>query len=156
MDQEGGRFPSLCFMNRYTFDQILERMEVSFETVITGEDVDGFARAAGDVSPIHMDDAFAQSRGFKGRVVHGAMLGGLISQLVGVHLPGENALLQAMNLMFLSPAFIGDRVKVSAIVDHLSEAMRTMLLKVCVARLPDGQVLARGKVQVGFTQAVAQ
>lgn len=142
-------------MNSYTFDQLREQLEISFETELTTAAVDGFAAATGDISPVHMGDAFAQARGFKGRVVHGVLLGGLVSQMVGVHLPGENALLQSVNLMFLSPAYIGDRVRVSAVVDQLSESTRTMVLKVAVSRLADGQVLARGKAQVGFTQAVS-
>ena len=111
-----------------------------------------FARLTGDNSPIHMEDSFAQKRGFKSRVVHGGLLVGCISQLVGVYFPGENSVIQTLDIKFSHPAYIGDILKIYSIIDQVSESMRTIILKLAITNQKTGQVLLKSKVQVGFTK----
>ena len=80
--------------------------EFSFEKKISSSDVNIFANLTGDNSPLHMEDDFAQGRGFKSRVVHGCLLVGCISQLVGVYFPGKNSIIQTLNIKFSHPAYI--------------------------------------------------
>ena len=58
------------------FDDLQEGLERSFNYQIKESDIDQFASLSGDYSPLHMNSSFAQSRGFEGRVVHGAFVGG--------------------------------------------------------------------------------
>ncbi|MBN2210038.1 MAG: hypothetical protein JW709_01465, partial [Sedimentisphaerales bacterium] len=83
---------------QYRLDQLHEGREVAFEEIITPALVDNFVALSGDISPLHIDEAFSKERGFSGRVAHGMIIGAFISRLVGVHLPGANALLQSVNL----------------------------------------------------------
>jgi 3-hydroxybutyryl-CoA dehydratase len=77
---------------------LLEGMIFSFEKVITKNGVDSFVELSGDISPVHVNDEFARDCGFKGCVVHGALLVSYLSQLRGIHLPGENCfLLESIN-----------------------------------------------------------
>lgn len=137
----------------YQLHELLEGQEYAFEETITAAMVDDFAAVSGDASCLHMNDEFARSRRFTGRVVHGALLAGLLSRLVGMHLPGKNALLQSMNMNFKQPAYIGDTVTVTAIVDQISTAANVIVLKASIVNTLTGQTLAKGKVQVGFTNA---
>ena len=73
----------------FEIEDLFQGKEFSFEKKISSSDVNIFANITGDNSPLHMDDGFAQERGFKGRVVHGGLLVGCISQLVGIHFPGK-------------------------------------------------------------------
>lgn len=123
----------------------------SFEAVLSADLVDAFARLSGDASPIHVDDAFARERGFAGRLAHGALLGALVSRLVGMHLPGRDALLQSLSLSFRAPVPVGSRVRVAGEVDQVSEAARAAVLRVTLTDTADGRVVASGKAQVGFT-----
>ncbi len=47
--------------------------------VVTDGDLRAFAAVSGDDNPVHLDDAFAATTAFGGRVAHG-MLGGAYSQ----------------------------------------------------------------------------
>jgi 3-hydroxybutyryl-CoA dehydratase len=135
----------------------LEELEIgreySFEVEIGDGDVDGFAALSGDRSPVHMDDDFARSRGFERRVVHGAYLVGLASRLLGMHLPGRNCLLHQVQLSFVAPTYVGARVRVTGVVDQVSAAVRSAIVKISIANTATGGVLARGKASIGFTEA---
>jgi 3-hydroxybutyryl-CoA dehydratase len=125
---------------------------VSFEDLITETDIDSYAALSGDYSTLHMEEEFAKGRGFRGRVVHGGFLIGLLSRLVGMKFPGENAVLQSMNIQFISPAYIGDLVRVRAEVNQISEATKTIVLKAFIENCATEAKLVRGKIQVGFTR----
>ena len=124
----------------------------SFKKKISSSDVNMFASLTGDNSPLHMDDGFAQERGFKSRLAHGGLLVGCISQLVGVHFPGENAIIQTLNIKFSHPAYIGDTLKIDSIVDQVSESVKTVIIKLTITNQETGQILLKSKVQVGFTK----
>lgn len=130
---------------------ISEGMTYEFRTVFSDDDIDSFAALSGDVSPLHLDGDFARSRGFAGRVVHGVLLGGLASRMVGVHLPGANALIQSVNLRFHVPVYAGDSLRVHGVVDQVSPTTGTLVLKVTIHDENSGMVRVQGKVQVGFT-----
>ena len=123
----------------------------SFEQRIEAADIDAFARLTGDVSPLHMDAAFARSRGFRDRVVHGVLLAGYVSRLFGVHLPGRDCLLQSLNLKWLQPVCAGDAVRFTATVAQISAPARAMMAEVTVENAETGEMVAKGKVQAGFT-----
>ncbi len=138
---------------RHTISDMSEGVEFSLIHTITDDDLDDFAKISGDISPLHMDGAFAQSRGFNRRVAHGALLISYLSRLIGVHFPGENALIQTMNIKFSQPAYPGDKIKIHAWVDQVSESVNSILLKVKIENHDSSDVVLRGKIQVGFTSA---
>jgi 3-hydroxybutyryl-CoA dehydratase len=134
-----------------TLEDIKEGQQASFRTRIDRASVEAFAALTGDISPLHMDDEFAVGRGFDRRVVHGALLGGYVSRLVGVFLPGRNGLLQSMRLKFLKPAYVGDEIEVIGVVTQVSHAVSAMVADVAINRVVDGERLVTGQVQTGFT-----
>lgn len=80
----------------------------SFTKTLTDEDVHGFALASGDTNPLHLDDAFAEKTRFDGRIVHGTLVGGLISAALA-RIPGLVVYL-SQDLQFRRPVRVGDRV----------------------------------------------
>jgi len=99
-----------------------------FEVLLTPDLLDRFVVCSGDCNPLHVSAADARSRGFRGRVAHGMLLGALLSQFVGCHLPGRMALLLSANLKFHHPCIEGDLVHVEGRVADLSDATRTISL----------------------------
>lgn len=78
---------------------------VTFIKPISDADVNAFAEASGDTNRLHLDDAFANGTRFGGRIVHGTLVGGLISAALA-RLPGLTIYLSE-SLEFKGPAFIG-------------------------------------------------
>lgn len=126
---------------------------VECEHLLTDEDLDTYAALTGDISPLHMDAQFARSRGFRGRVAHGTLLAGLISRLFGVHLPGRDSILHSISLKWIEPACVGDRVRVRAVVAQIAVEARALISEVSITLTATGTVLAKGKVQAGFSRA---
>ena len=77
---------------------------------VTPIDLADFAEVSGDHNPLHMDEAFAESSPFRGRVAHGMLLGAWISALLGEKLPGPGAIYVSQSLTFKRPVRIGDEV----------------------------------------------
>lgn len=103
--------------------------------VFTPRDVADFARLTGDTNPVH--DAVGVGVGVApGRaVVHGVLLVGLVSALLGTRLPGAGCVLASSSLRFPAPLLTGDEVTASATVGRARE--RSLLLRVlCTTAAP--------------------
>ena len=131
--------------------EICEGQSFSFDTAVSAKMIDNFADLTGDVSPLHMDSNFAGQRGFTSRVVHGALLAGLVSRLIGVHLPGRDCLLHSMNLKYPAPCYAEDTVRITGTVEQVSASARAMTIQVIILNLSSQVIVAKGKVTVGFT-----
>ena len=135
----------------FDLEDLAVGQHAEFEAVIANDDIDRFAALSGDESPLHVDKVFARNRGYSDRVAHGAYLVALASRLVGMYLPGRNALLLAMQVSFVAAALPGARVRVRGEIEQLSDSVRSVVLKLTIHDVADETLLARGRLTVGFT-----
>lgn len=135
----------------FDLEDLAVGQHAEFETVVAGDDIDRFAVLSGDKSPLHVDKVFARDRGYEDRVAHGAYLVALASRLVGMYLPGRNALLLAVQVSFVAAALPGARVRVRGEIEQLSDSVRSVVLKLTIHDVADKTLLARGRLTVGFT-----
>ncbi|HVE12809.1 MAG TPA: SDR family oxidoreductase [Elusimicrobiota bacterium] len=84
----------------------------AFEAEITEESVRSFSRLSGDFNPLHNDPAYAAGTEFGRPISHGALLVGLVSRVLGMHIPGERSLIHSMKVQFPKPLFFPAKVKV--------------------------------------------
>jgi 3-hydroxybutyryl-CoA dehydratase len=87
-------------------------MRVSKKFLITEQIVEDFAKVSQDFNPIHMNDEYAKKSNFKGRIVHGMLLGGYISNIIANDYPGEGSIYLNQTMSFLNPCYIGEEVEV--------------------------------------------
>ena len=119
-------------ISNYTFDDISVGLEKQFTVTITESMVDEFAKISGDYNPLHMDEKFAQSSGFKNRVCHGMLLSSLFSRLVGMYIPGKYSLYFSQTLDFVNPSMINDSVTVVGKVISKTESTKLITLKTTI------------------------
>ena len=131
----------------YSFNDIRVGQREVFQILIDGELVENFAKVSGDFSPLHMNEAYAKETRFSGRICHGMLLASFVSRLVGMYLPGKNALYFSQNLSFVNPCYIGENVTVSGEVIDKSEATRIIKLKTVVKNEQE-KLLVEGTAQV--------
>ena len=91
----------------------------SITRVFTEDDVITFANITGDKNPIHLDEEYASTTRFKQRLVHGILVSGLISAVLGMHLPGPGSIYIKQSLNFRAPVFINDRITAKATINSL-------------------------------------
>ena len=120
----------------------------SFEVVVTESMVDDFAKLSGDNNPLHMDENYAKSNNFKGRVCHGMLLASFFSRLAGMYIPGKNALYFSQSLKFQHPCFVNDRIEIRGEVIDKSLATKIITLKTTIIKDKRQIVDGIGKVMV--------
>ena len=76
----------------------------------TMEEVRQFAGLSGDNNPLHVDEEYAEKGRFGKCVVHGILVSGLISKVLGTQLPGKGSIYLEQNLSFRKPVYVGDTV----------------------------------------------
>jgi NAD(P)-dependent dehydrogenase (short-subunit alcohol dehydrogenase family) len=86
----------------------------SFFTEVKKEDIFAFAKISGDWNPLHTNEKYAQNTSYKRLVLHGAYSAGLVSKVAGEYLPGEECLLNGINLRFVAPIFPPVELEVNA------------------------------------------
>lgn len=84
--------------------------QASFTKSISEADVYGYAGITGDFNPAHVNEIYAQNTMFKTRIAHGLLSGGLISTVLGTHLPGPGTIYLSQEFNFKRPVQIGDTI----------------------------------------------
>ena len=136
-------------MNKYTFEDLHLDQEESFKVVIDEKMMNDFLNISGDNNPLHNDKDFALAKGYEDKVVYGLLTTSFLSKLVGVLLPGENCLLQGVEVKYLNPVYVGDTLTITGIISELHASVKRATIKVTIKNQDDKKVL-KGKVDVGF------
>lgn len=89
--------------------------------IVGAADVEAFAAVSGDTNPVHLDEAYALTTPFQGRIAHGMLSGAYISAVLGTRLPGPGAIYLTQSLRFRRPVKIGDPVVTRVTVQELDE-----------------------------------
>lgn len=113
------------------------------EKFISEELVNDFARVIGDFNPVHLDQAYAERTFFKGRIAHGALSIGLLSNVLGNLLPGPGTIYLSHEIKFLSPVRIGDTLTVKVeVVELIPEKNRVKFRTTCINQ--NGEMVVDG------------
>ncbi|MFT9847270.1 MaoC family dehydratase [Aneurinibacillus sp. REN35] len=114
---------------------------------ITNEDIVAFATLTGDVNPIHLDEEFAKTTFFKGRIAHGMLTASFISTVLGTQLPGTNTIYLSQNLKFKAPVKIGDTITAMAEVIEKRDDRKLIKLRTNLIN-QDQKVVVEGEAMV--------
>ena len=135
---------------QYPFDSIREGQKFEIKFQITEKIYTGFLTTFDDRNPLHVDDAYAQAQGFTGKVMHGAILNGFISALIGMQFPGKESMIHSVNVEYKKPNFLNDELLFAVTVVQRVEAVRTLVLKLNIFNRTRDYLAATARVQVGL------
>lgn len=121
--------------------------KASVTRTITAADIDAFAALTGDRNPLHLDAAYAARTRFGERVAHGMLTAGLISTVIGMHLPGPGGVYLSQTLKFVRPVRIGDAITASAAVVAFDSDRRRLTLRTTCAN-QRGETVLEGEAVV--------
>jgi 3-hydroxybutyryl-CoA dehydratase len=138
-------------MNEFKFSEIYLGLEVSFTAIINEEKMTAFLNITGDVSPLHVDAAFARQKGFKDKVTYGMLSASFYSTLVGVYLPGRYAVLHGLDIKFMKPVYAGDKLTISGKVAYINESYKQIEVKSLIIN-QDNVKVSKALIKIGITQ----
>ena len=119
----------------------------SLGKTVTESDVVIFAGTSLDVNPLHLNEEYAKTTMFKGRIAHGMIGAGLISAVLGTKLPGQGTIYLSQNLKFIAPVKIGDTITAKVEIIELTDAKKMVKLRTtCVNQ--DGVLVIDGEAKV--------
>ncbi|TYC50673.1 MaoC family dehydratase [Weissella muntiaci] len=116
---------------------------------VSEADVQGFAEVTGDHNPAHTDEAYAETTPFKTRIAHGMLGAGLISAVLGMHLPGPGTIYLGQDLKFQKPIHFGDVITAKVTLSELTPKKHfTIATFDTVVTNQDGEIVTTGTATV--------
>ena len=133
----------------YDIEDLEAGMSATFAKTITEADILFFAAASGDNNAVHINEEFARTTPFKGRIAHGMLSASVISAALAGHLPGPGTVYLGQNLRFKAPVRPGDTVHATVTVKELQpQKSRVVMSTVCTV---GGKVVIDGEAVVMAT-----
>ncbi|MDR1350198.1 MAG: MaoC family dehydratase [Zoogloeaceae bacterium] len=118
--------------NGYNIEDLAVGQSASVSKTITDADIVLFSGVSTDTNAVHLNEEFAKTTLFGGRIAHGMLSAGLISAVLGNRLPGPGTIYLGQTLKFKAPVRPGDTVTATATVKEIVvEKKRAVLETVC-------------------------
>ncbi|ERJ84001.1 MaoC-like protein [Peptostreptococcaceae bacterium oral taxon 113 str. W5053] len=128
-------------MSGYSIDEIFIGMTKSVSKTISEADVYAYAGIIGDINPLHVNEEYAKRTRFKGRIAHGMLTASFFSTIVGMLIPGADAIYLGQTCKFLLPVYIGDTITATGEVTKI-------IPEKCIAHMKTTVVNQRGELVV--------
>ncbi len=111
---------------------------------ISESDINMFADISGDYNPVHIDQEAAERSIFGKRIAHGMLVGSLISNAIGMKLPGPGTIYMEQDMKFLKPVYIGDTVTVEVEVAEIISVKKSILKLLTIVTNQQSEVVIDG------------
>ena len=126
------------------FDEIEIGQTAKYQKTVQDEDVLMFAKLSGDVNPVHLDEDYAKTTQFGGRIAHGMYTAALMSAAMATKLPGPGSVYLSQTMKFRAPVRIGDTLTVHMEVTNKRERNKSVTISVRVTN-QDGAKVVTGE-----------
>lgn len=118
--------------NGYHIEDLTVGQSASMAKTVTEADIILFSGVSTDVNPVHLNEEWAKTTMFKGRIAHGMLSAGFISAVLANKLPGPGTIYLGQNLKFKAPVRPGDTVRTVCTVKEITvEKKRVVLTTNC-------------------------
>lgn len=122
----------------YDIEDLKPGMTASFAKTVTEADILMYAGVSCDINAVHLNEEYAKTTMFGGRIAHGMLTAGFISAVLANKLPGPGTIYLGQTLKFKAPVRIGDTVTATVTVREVVVEKKRVIL--------DAQCTVGGKV----------
>lgn len=120
-----------------------------FDYCVTEDIYNGFINLFKDKNPLHTDEGFAKEKNFSGKVMHGAILVGFLSNFIGECLPEKNVIVHGYKINYTAPVYLNDQLTFEATVTGVFESVNSVEFKYRFINL-DKKTVAKGDISIGI------
>lgn len=129
------------------FDDLKIGQYYEEQFIVTEEAGEQFAEISKDFNPIHLDEEYAKNTRYGKKIVHGMLVGGFISGVVGDKFPGHGSVYMGQDFWFKKPIFYNTKIKVRVEIVEINREKKRIYLKT-VCENEKGEVLIEGNAKV--------
>ncbi|MFX1605929.1 MAG: MaoC family dehydratase [Promethearchaeota archaeon] len=98
----------------------------------TEQDIQTFGDLSGDYNPLHFNEEWAKQTMFGSRIAHGILTAALVSNAIGMKLPGTGTIYLSQQMRFHRPVRINDTITAKVeVIEKNDENERITLQTVC-------------------------
>lgn len=115
-----------------------------FSKTLSETDVYLFAGITGDFNPVHIDAIAAEKSFAHSRIVHGALISGMVSTVIGMQLPGPGTIYMEQNSKFVKPVYIGDTITATVEVAEIINFEKNVLKLRTYVQKQDNELVLDG------------
>ena len=109
-----------------TIDEFEVGMQAEFSHTFTQRETETMANLIGDHNPFHYNGEFIRKTRFKKPIVHGLLVGGMISHFGGDLFPGPCCLAETISFEFLKPVFFGETIRAVARITKVDKEQKRL------------------------------
>ncbi len=110
-------------------DEFKVGMTAEFSHTFTQKETEILGDLIQDHNPFHYECAFVKKTRFKKPIVHGLLVGGMISHFGAELFPGPATLAETISFKFLKPVFFGDTIKAIATITKVDQSQKRLAFK---------------------------
>ena len=99
----------------------------------------------------HVNAEYAKTTRFGKRIAHGMLTASFISTIVGMLIPGADAIYCGQTLKFTAPVYFGDTITVNAEVTKIIPEKRLVIMRTTITN-QDGKVVVDGEATAMATK----
>lgn len=125
---------SLKQTNKFTINQVKKKMKIILTKRIDKKFFFNSVKILNDTSPIHTSKEWANRLGFKNKIFPGLAVVSVFSKLIGMYLPGKNAVIMNISFSFKKPVFENNRLTYICEVTKIIKSLKVVLLKLSVLK----------------------
>ncbi|MGE5403881.1 MAG: MaoC family dehydratase [Candidatus Saccharibacteria bacterium] len=142
-------------MSGYCIDEIYIGMKKSVSKTISESDVYTYAGIIGDINPVHVNAEYAKTTRFGERIAHGMLTASFFSTLVGMLIPGADAIYLSQTCQFLLPVKFGDTITAIGEVTKIIPEKRIAHMRTTVVN-QKGEIVVDGEASVMATKPITK
>jgi acyl dehydratase len=107
----------MSYIRKKTAEGLKAGDTFSATRTFTETDVIQFAGIIRDYNPVHFDDRFAEVKQFNGRICHGLLVAGMLTEIGGQ----IGWIAAGMNFKFKKPVYFGDTIKCTFTITKIDD-----------------------------------
>lgn len=138
-------------MSGYSINEIYIGMKKSVTKTISESDVYTYAGLIGDINPVHVNAEYAKTTRFGERIVHGMLTASFFSTIVGMLIPGADAIYLGQTCKFLLPVKFGDTITATGEVISMRPEKKIAVMRTTVVN-QRGELVIDGEATVMATK----